>query len=68
MNKGNEGTPDKGKLRLINDTGQLKLESGSMDLQAGVVPGNEVMPSGRIETMDGGDIEEGSLEGGPKRH
>jgi len=53
---------------LINDAGQPKLTSGSEDLHAGGVLGDEAMPSGRIEMVDGGDIGEGSLEGVPKRH
>jgi len=68
INKGNEWTPDKGKLRLIHDAGQPKLGNEGIDLRAGAVLGDEAMPSGRIETVDRGDIGEGSQEGVPIPH
>jgi len=48
-NKGDEGTPDKGNLRLISDMYQPELGSESMDLHTGVVLGDKAVPNGRIE-------------------
>ena len=49
VNKGNVGTPDRGKLRLISQVYQPELGNTSMELHTGVMPGDEAVPDGRME-------------------